>query len=139
LAIKINGTENLYPIITDLEILFNSYKKAIVGDEKNKREAIRFSQDVDNNISQLRNELINKTYEFSGYNIFTVYEPKERVIAAPHFRDKVVQLAINDILKLFYNKKFIYDSYACIDNKGTHRCARRINKFMKEAQWKWGQ
>lgn len=93
---------------------------------------------MDNNISQLRNELINKTYEFSGYNIFTVYEPKERVIAAPHFRDKVVQLAINDILKLFYNKKFIYDSYACIDNKGTHRCARRINKFMKEAQWKWG-
>lgn len=64
--------------------------------------------------------------------------PKERTINAPHYRDKVIQLAINNVLKEIYKPKFIYDSYACIDDKGTHECVKRTQYLMRKAKWEYG-
>ena len=90
------------------------------------------------NLLQLRTEIKSGTYSFSGYINFKVTEPKVREINAPHYRDKIVQLAINNVLKEIYQPKFIYDSYACIDDKGTHRCVKRIQYFMRKAKWEFG-
>lgn len=68
-----------------------------------------------------------------------VYEPKERIINAPHYKDKIVQLAINNVLKEVYQPCFIYDTYACLDNKGTHACVKRISYFMRKAKWEYGE
>lgn len=87
---------------------------------------------------QLQEELKNGTYEFGGYFEFMVYEPKERVINAPFYRDKIVQLAINNILKRVYQPSFIYDTYSCLDNKGTHACVERLSYFMRKAYWEYG-
>lgn len=91
------------------------------------------------NLRALEQELLNETYEFSGYCEFIVSEPKERVINAPCYRDKIVQVAINNVLKKVFYPCFIHDSYACIDNKGTHDCAVRIQHFMKKAKWQYGE
>ena len=69
---------------------------------------------------------------------FTVYEPKERIIDAPHYRDKIVQLAINNVLKGYYNRLFIHDSYACIDGKGTHLAVDRLSYFLRKSYWQFG-
>lgn len=87
---------------------------------------------------KLKEELENETYKFRGYFEFKVNEPKERIINAPYYRDKVVQLAINNVLKEMYFPTFIYDSYACIDDKGTHECVERISYFMRKAKWQYG-
>jgi hypothetical protein len=68
-----------------------------------------------------------------------VYEPKERIIDAPQFRDKVVQLAVNNILKQVYQPCFIFDSYGSIDNKGTHKCSNRIQHFLRKSKWLYGE
>lgn len=99
---------------------------------------MEFALDEVYNLLQLKTEIINKTYKFSGYISFTVTEPKERPVNAPHYRDKIVQLAMNNILKEIYNPKFIHDSYACIDDKGTHECAKRAQYFMRKARWEYG-
>lgn len=90
------------------------------------------------NLLLLKAEIKNGTYRFSGYINFTVPLPKERIINAPHYRDKVIQLAINNVLKQIYQPKFIYDTYACLDDKGTHRCVKRIQHFMRKAKWEYG-
>lgn len=90
------------------------------------------------NLLQLKTEIQNRTYVFSGYVNFIVTRPKVREINAPHYRDKVVQLAINNVLKEIYQPKFIYDTYACLDNKGTHQCVKRIQYFMRKAKWQYG-
>ena len=107
------------------------------GDSKYKDEAITFSNNITYNLNKLRMSLINGTYKFSGYYAFTVYEPKQRDIDAPCFKDKIVQIAINNILKGVVYKKFIFNSYACIDNKGTHACAVKTQKNIKQANWKY--
>ena len=90
------------------------------------------------NLLQLKAEIKNRTYKFSGYINFTVPLPKKRIINAPHYRDKIVQLAMNSVLKQIYQPKFIYDTYACLDDKGTHRCVKRIQYFMRKAKWEYG-
>lgn len=131
--------ENLIDMITDYNNLEKAYKKSQKGKGKFKPEALSFSKDEAYNLLELQRELIDGTYIFSGYNEFTVTHPKERVINAPHYRDKIVQLAINNILKEVYQPCFIYDTYACLDDKGTHKCVSRIQYFMRKAYWEYGK
>ena len=130
---------DLFDRIVDEENIYQAYRKALKGDGKYHIEAMEFMFDEVYNLQELRKSLIDGTYEFSGYIRFTVYEPKERIVDAPHFKDKIVQLAINNVLKEIYNKSFIYDSYACIDDKGTHKCAKRIQHLMRKAKWEYGE
>jgi len=115
-----------------------AYNKSQQGKSKYRSEALVFAQDATLNLSKLRDELINETYEFSGYFEFTVTQPKVRVINAPHYRDKIVQLAINNVLKGIFNPGLIDHTYACIDGRGTHRCVDKISEFSRKAKWEYG-
>jgi len=136
---SIKKSKEIFDKITDEENLYNAYKKALKGKGKYHVEAMKFALDEIYNLNELRMSLINGTYKFDGYTTFTVYEPKERIINAPHFKDKIVQLAINNVLKDVYNPCFIFDSYACIDGKGTHKCVDRIQHLMRKAKWEYGE
>src|SRR5699024_4251415 len=91
------------------------------------------------NLNKLRDDLVTGEYKFKGYKQFKVYEPKERVIDAPYHRDKIAQLAIDKVLKGIYQPSFIYDSYACLDNKGTHKAVERVSYFMRKGAWEYGE
>lgn len=119
--------------------IYKAYRKALKSKGKYNFKAIEFAQDETYNLIQLRQNLIDETYCFDGYIKFPVYEPKKRIVHAPYFKDKIVQLAINDVLKEVYYPTFIYDSYACMDNKGTHKCAARIQDFIRRARWEYGE
>ncbi len=121
-----------------MDNLEQAFHKSQKGKYKYKKEALKFAMDEVYNLLQLKAEIENGTYKFSGYINFKVTEPKVREINAPHYRDKIVQLAINNVLKQIYQPKFIYDSYACLDNKGTHACVKRIYYFMRKAKWEYG-
>ncbi len=129
---------SIFEKITAENNIYQAYKRALRGKNKYTRGAIIFSADETQNLQRLRKDLLAGTYKFDGYTRFKVYEPKERIIDAPGFKDKVVQLAVNNILKHVYFPSFIYDSYASIDRKGTHECVDRIQHFMRKAKWQWG-
>lgn len=131
--------ENVYHKVIEFDNLYQSYKKALKGKNKYTKEALIFQEDETINLLKLQKELKNKTYKFGNYTSFYVYEPKKRLIHAPSFRDKIVQLALNNILKEYYNKTFIYDSYGSIDNKGTHRCVDKIQHNLRQGKWEYGE
>ncbi len=64
-----------------------------------------------------------------------IHDPKERMICAADFRDRVVHHAICKILGPIFEKSFIYDSYACRKNKGTHRAIKRAQFFCRQYQY----
>lgn len=136
---EIITNENIFNKITDKNNIYDAYKQSRRGKGKYKVQAMKFAANETYNLEVLKNSLINESYQFGEYIEFKVYEPKERVINAPQYQDKIVQLAINNILKKVYNPCFIYDSYACIDNKGTHACVDRISYFMRKAKWEYGE
>lgn len=98
-------------------------------------EAGEFNENKVISTLNLLEEIANKTYEVGEYKEFKIYEPKERIIYAPTFKDKVVQIWLSNILKYEYRfKYFIKDSYGSIDARGTHKCAEKIQENMKIAQ-----
>ncbi|MCP4398572.1 MAG: RNA-dependent DNA polymerase, partial [bacterium] len=79
----------------------------------------------------MQEELQNGTYQPGSYHYFTIYDPKERVIAVAPFRDRVVHHAIVRVLTPIYERVFIYDSYATRPAKGTHAAIRRAQHFLR--------
>jgi len=99
--------------------------------KRNTWSALEFEQYLERNVMNLYYELKNQTYEPGRSIMFVVTHPKPREIWAANFKDRVAHhLLYNKYAKLFY-KKFIYDSYACIPEKGTLRAAQRIQHFIR--------
>ncbi len=134
-----NRYDNLFEKIIAWENIEWAYRKSLKGVNKYGQDALQFSKNETYNLLKLIDSLEQGTYEFDGYKRFTVYEPKERIIDAPYHKDKIAQLAIDRVLKGVYQPSFIHDSYACLDNKGTHRAVERVSYFMRKAAWQYGQ
>lgn len=98
-----------------------------------------FFNNLEENIIQIQNELMWGMYRMSPYHHFYVFEPKRRLISAPHFRDRVVHRAIYNIIEPMFDKTYIYDSYACRRNKGTHKGADRAQLFIRQVEKKNGK
>lgn len=129
----------LFEQIVSDENLRSAYSKTQKGKLKYQSASMRFSQNLSENLKRLQMEVISGIYRPDGYYSFKVFEPKERLIFAPKFRDKIVQHMLNSVLKDVYRPCFIYDSYSCIEGKGTHRAVKRISTFMRGAKYWYGE
>lgn len=85
------------------------------------------------NIQALREMLLNKTFKTSDYTVFTIYEPKERIIyRLPYFPDRITHHAIMNILEPLFTSVFTADSYSCIKGKGIHAAADAVKTALKD-------
>lgn len=101
---------------------------------KGKRKAANtrgFEVNLYGELQHLAATIQNGTYQPSRSVCFYVKKPKLREIFAADFRDRVVHRLIVDILEPYYEKKFIYDSYACRVGKGTHKAVDRLKQFVR--------
>jgi retron-type reverse transcriptase len=110
----------------------NLYQSALTAskEKKYKGAVLKFFDNLEENLIILQNELIWKTYKPGPFFTFIRYEPKCRVISALPFRDRVVQIALCNIIEPEFERYFIYDSYACRKGKGTHAAATRLSYFL---------
>jgi retron-type reverse transcriptase len=112
------------------ENLLNAYARARRG--KQKREQIeRFGWDLEANVQTLRTELIGGTYVHGPYRHFIVADSKRREIKAAPFRDRVVHQAVVAALEPIFERRFIFDSYACRKDKGTRAAIQRFEHFLR--------
>lgn len=127
--------KNIFPLIYDFENLFNAYKKAIKC-KRYRADVMEYTDRLEENLIELQNEFIWKTYSVGRYNIFYVYEPKKRMIMSLQFKDRVAQHAIYSILNPYFEKQFISDSYACRVGKGTHRAIKKLQSWLRKTERK---
>ena len=110
--------------------LYDCYLKC----RKNKRNTINqlaFEVNAEQNLLRLEEQLNNRTYLPARSMCFVVDRPKLREIFAADFRDRVVHHVLVDHLEPIAEPKFIYDSYACRKNKGTHGAVKRLQGFTR--------
>lgn len=85
---------------------------------------------LEKNLEHLLAELKSKTYRPGRSICFVVTKPVPREIFAADFRDRIVHhLLVNEIID-YAQKRFAFDSYACLKNKGTHKAVSRLKKFI---------
>lgn len=124
---------NMFEEIYNLEQLVKAYYHARHG----KREKLRICEYdffLENNLVKLKYLLQTGNYLPAPYAHFTIYDPKTRKVSAPAFRDRVLQHSLVATIEPFFEKRFIFDSYACREAKGTHLGAKRVKKFLMAAR-----
>ncbi len=123
--------------IFSFDHLYLAYKKCR-NSKQHKGEVIRFEVNLAVNLYSLNKALVTKKYKLGNYKKFFIYEPKQRLIEAYPFKDRVVIRCFCDIvLKPKIEKKLIFDNCACRIEKGTHFAIERLHKFMKKEFFKY--
>jgi len=123
--------DNVFDTICDYEDLYTSYLEARRG-KRMRDDVMTFTDRLEENLISLQNDLIWGMYDVGKYNMFYVHEPKLRLVMSIGFRDRVLQWSIYRALNPFYNKSFIYDSYACRLGKGSHAAADRLQYWLRQ-------
>lgn len=114
-----------------LSELFQAYQLC----RKNKRHtvnAVVFETNYEQNLIQLWQEINLGTYTPGRSVAFIIEKPVKREIFAADFRDRVVHHLIISKINPYFEKQFIFDSYACRLGKGTHFGIRRADKFIRQ-------
>lgn len=127
--IKINTHK--YDNIISVENILEAWKEFRNG-KRNKVDVEEFGKHLMDNILILHKELKEKKYQHSPYHAFKISDPKPRDIHKASVRDRLLHHAIYRILYPYFDSKFIYDSYSCRIDKGTHRA---IDRF-KNLSWR---
>ncbi|MCD6346229.1 MAG: group II intron reverse transcriptase domain-containing protein [Bacteroidales bacterium] len=128
---------NLWSKITDWDNLYRSFLAAKKG-KRYKPGTLRFCAHLEENITNIQNHLLWGSWRPSPWKEFMVYDPKQRLIQAPPFKDRVVHHALVNVLEPLFEKKFIFDSYACRRGKGFHSAVKRVQSFLRKSSEKQG-
>lgn len=119
--------------VTSFENLYRAYCRAKRG-KGYKSSSARFETMALDGINALKKLLVNREYKIKGYFEFKVYEPKERVIKAGAFVDKIVQHSLCDTVLLpKLASVFIRNNFAGQIGKGTLFGLETLKKDMLQA------
>lgn len=125
---------NLYDQITSLKNLQEADQKAQKG-KGNRYGVIQHNMNQEGNLLVLQDLLRSRSYRTSRYDVFTVHEPKERIVyRLPYFPDRIAHHAVMNILEPIFVKTFTADTYSCIKNRGIHLLARNLKKALGDIE-----
>jgi retron-type reverse transcriptase len=99
--------------------------------KRRRPDVARFHFVLEPELWRLHEELANRAYQPGPYRTFTIQEPKQRLISAAPYRDRVVHHALCNILEPIFERSFLFDSYACRKHKGTHAAVRRCQDYAR--------
>lgn len=94
---------------------------------------MNYESRLEDNIFYLHNELRSGRYQHDPYEPFVVHDPKRRQINKASVKDRIVHQAVLNIVEPIFEKRFVYDSYSCRTDKGTHTAVKRLRCFINKA------
>ncbi|MBZ0242014.1 MAG: RNA-directed DNA polymerase [Bacteroidales bacterium] len=127
-------TGNLYESICDPDNLRLAWVKAKKGKEA-KQEVYKYGKNLQQNLLDIREQLITGNMEIGNYHFFTIYEPKERLICAASFPERVLHHAIMNVCHPVFEKYQIYHSYATRVGKGQYAALDYAKSNQKKYRW----
>ncbi len=137
------GFENLSPPLSATpmndrlatwENLWLAYQNASRG-KRGRPATAAFEYKLADHLLDLQRELREQTYQPGAYHSFYIHEPKRRLISAAPFRDRVVHHALCNLTVPYFERRFIFDSYANRPGKGTHRALDRCQSFARRFRY----
>ena len=119
--------------------MLEAHKRAAIN-KNNRYEVLKFNIDLESNIWNIITDLKNNSYKLGKYKVFTIYEPKERIIKCLPYRDRIVQQwYVYEFIKPYILPRLIDSTCACIDNRGTHYAVRLTGEYMRKMKQKYGE
>ena len=127
-----NFSHSLFNKIVSLENLLRAWLEFRRG-KRSKPDVQNFEFNLESNLVKLQEELLAGTYRHDSYQSFLISDPKLRHIHKASVRDRLLHQAIFRVLYPIFDTGFIFDSFSCRLNKGTHLAVSKLEKFLKKS------
>jgi len=111
--------------ITNYETLYRAWVEVRKGKTFTSK-VLEYESNLVVNLVNLQSRLIDGTYKPKGYKVFSIYEPKERIIKAPYLEDRIVHHALLLAVGKTLDRRMVENSYACRIGKGTHKASEKL-------------
>ena len=125
---------NLTERIAELDNLYLAFAKACRGKQR-KREVQDFREHFDENMSKLRSEILSGDIQVGQYHYFTIRDPKERIICAAPFRERVLHHAIMNVCHEHFDRSLIDTTYATRPDKGVYAAIDKAVCAASRYEW----
>jgi RNA-directed DNA polymerase len=120
--------------VADAENLRLAFWKAAKG-KRGKADCLAFRKRLEENLAALGAELLAGNVSVGDYHYFKVHDPKERLICAAAFRERVLHHALMNVCEPVLERAAVFDSYACRKGKGRLRAVDRAQDYARRHRW----
>ena len=132
-GLEVKRVNNLYNQLFNIDFILNTYK-IIKKNTKNKYKLEKFEENLSINLIDIKNR-IGKNID--KYNLFMIYEPKQRLILSLNLKDKIINHMVGYILFDVLEKSLIDSNVAVRKNKGTSYGIKLVKKYIKNLNYNY--
>lgn len=120
--------------IADPDNLRLAFWKARRGKE-DREEVAEYRRRLDANLADLRRGLLTGEVVVGDYFYFLIHDPKERLICAASFPERVLHHALMNVCHPVFERFQIFDSYATRKDKGQYAALDRAREHTRRYRW----
>ncbi len=128
MAMQKRRHDDLFPLIASFNALRMASRKAVLGKRK-KPGASAFFANIERELLRLERELLDGSYRPGRYVEILIKEPKQRLVSAAPFRDRIVHHALCAVIFPLFEPSFIGNTFANRTGKGTHRAIEACERY----------
>ena len=121
-------TGRLFEQVIDRENLRVAYSRALRG-KRSRRDARAFGNDLERNLADMAQRLTSQEYPVGRFHQFVIHDPKERIITAPCFAERILHHAVMNVCEPVFERWLIHDTYACRRGRGRIAAVHRACHF----------
>lgn len=119
---------DLFGQIANFQALTVAARLAVL-EKRKKPGAAAFMANFEREILRLERQLQDGSYRPGRYVVIKVHDPKERMVSAAPFRDRVVHHALCAVVAPIFEAGFIGNTFANRTGKGTHNAIATYEKY----------
>lgn len=121
-------TGKLFERIIDRDNLRSACHKALLG-KRSRADARSFTTYLERNLAEMAAQLESGEFPLGRFHQFVIHDPKERIITAPCFAERVLHHAIMNVCEPAFERSLIADTYACRVGRGRLAALDRAQQF----------
>ena len=108
---------NLFERVLERDNLGLAVGKAMRG-KRDRPEVIAFLHQLESRLAEMAEQIQTGTFPQGRYRQFLIFDPKERIISAPCFAERVLHHAVINVCEPVFERWLIADTFACRKGKG---------------------
>ena len=124
----------MYEPILELDNFLVAFHRAARG-KRYRAEVREFQDGLPNWLASIADRLSRGSFAFGRFHQFLIHDPKERIITAPCFEERVVHHAIMNVCEPVLDRWLIDDTFACRVGRGREAAVDRAMQFCRAQPW----
>ncbi|MFN9416225.1 MAG: reverse transcriptase domain-containing protein [Pirellula sp.] len=124
----------MYEPILELDNFLVAFHRAARG-KRYRAEVREFQDGLPNWLASIADRLSRGSFAFGRFHQFLIHDPKERIITAPCFEERVVHHAIMNVCEPVLDHWLIDDTFACRIGRGREAAVVRAMQFCRAQPW----